>query len=186
MKTEIHLYTYTMYNVHVVYICYSNKLKEHDQHHLLVCGHSQVQLLEDMHNCTSLKSLMFKKTIDFTKQNKHFNFERLKWFLKKKCCLSHPCFFAFLPAVYRNVYFHWNNFYFLKRTAKKYFEIMVLRLVDTKGSVTLSSKRSVDASIFLEEKTKKMYCVIKWKYITGRWSFFMGQLISQLGTSLLL
>ena len=28
----------------------------------LVCGHSQVQLLEDMHNCTSLKSL----TIDFT------------------------------------------------------------------------------------------------------------------------
>ena len=32
----------------------------------LVCGHSQVQLLEDMHNCTSLKSVMFKKTIDFT------------------------------------------------------------------------------------------------------------------------
>ena len=32
----------------------------------LVCGHSQVQLLEDMHNCTSLKSWMFKKTIDFT------------------------------------------------------------------------------------------------------------------------
>ena len=32
----------------------------------LVCGHSQVQLLEDMHNCTSLKSLMFKKTINFT------------------------------------------------------------------------------------------------------------------------
>ena len=29
----------------------------------LVCGHSQVQLLEDMHNCTSLKSLMFKKQL---------------------------------------------------------------------------------------------------------------------------
>ena len=28
-----------------------------------VCGHSQVQLLEDMHNCTSLKSLMFKKQL---------------------------------------------------------------------------------------------------------------------------
>ena len=26
----------------------------------LVCGHSQVQLLEDMHNCTSLKSVMLK------------------------------------------------------------------------------------------------------------------------------
>ena len=42
------------------------KIKEHDQHQSLVCGHSQVQLLEDIHNCTSLKSLMFKKTIDFT------------------------------------------------------------------------------------------------------------------------
>ena len=44
----------------------SKKLKEHDQHHLwymCVCGHSQVQLLEDMHNCTSLKSLMFKKQL---------------------------------------------------------------------------------------------------------------------------
>ena len=29
----------------------------------LVCGHSQVQLLEDMHNCTSLKSVMFKKQL---------------------------------------------------------------------------------------------------------------------------
>ena len=29
----------------------------------LVCGHSQVQLLEDMHNCTSLKSLMFNKQL---------------------------------------------------------------------------------------------------------------------------
>ena len=29
----------------------------------LVCGHSQVQLLEDMHNCTSLKSLMLKKQL---------------------------------------------------------------------------------------------------------------------------
>ena len=29
----------------------------------LVCGHSQVQLLEDMHNCISLKSVMFKKQL---------------------------------------------------------------------------------------------------------------------------
>ena len=29
----------------------------------LVCGHSQVQLLEGMHNCTSLKSLIFKKQL---------------------------------------------------------------------------------------------------------------------------
>ena len=29
----------------------------------LVCGHSQVQLLEDMHNCTSLKSVMFKNQL---------------------------------------------------------------------------------------------------------------------------
>ena len=48
------------------YIHYSKQLKEHDQHHLWyvhVCGHSQVQLLEDMHNCTSLKSVMFKKQL---------------------------------------------------------------------------------------------------------------------------
>ena len=38
-------------------IYYSQKLKE------LLCGHSQVQLLEDMHNCTSLKSVMFKKQL---------------------------------------------------------------------------------------------------------------------------
>ena len=36
------------------------KLKEHDQHHLWYVD-THVQLLEDMHNCTSLKSL-----IDFT------------------------------------------------------------------------------------------------------------------------
>ena len=38
------------------------KLKEHDQHHLWYVD-TQVQLLEDMHNCTSLKSLMFKKQL---------------------------------------------------------------------------------------------------------------------------
>ena len=40
-----------------------NKIKGTWSAPSLVCGHSQVQLLEDMHNCTSLKSLMFKKQL---------------------------------------------------------------------------------------------------------------------------
>ena len=49
--------------------------------HVHVCGHSQVQLLEDMHNCTSLKSLMFNPFASeavYTRNFKHaFRFLRV-------------------------------------------------------------------------------------------------------------
>ena len=58
-----HVYKYSMHNDKKHNYTLLKKIKGTWSAPSLVCGHSQVQLLEDMHNCTSLKSVMFKRQL---------------------------------------------------------------------------------------------------------------------------
>ena len=82
----------------------------------LVCGYSQVQLLEDMHNCTSLKSVMFKKQLTLLAMSLTQPWHLFKGDLLIKIMIS-KC--SFNPFASEAVYTH-NFFFTACRTACKH------------------------------------------------------------------